>query len=162
MGAESTGRPPLAYSELVKSIAHVVAWSVYSHVTRLVLLATGAQDNVIHGIQIQPSSLVRIPRGSALGQQPIGAPSPQFIPYATEQDPCSHARQVGALGAGPLVGPRRWATQAAWRISWRSMTTPVATSSCPASSHRMSNSRRQSGQMCNYVAYKYCYIYNHP
>jgi hypothetical protein len=54
--------PERACLRLVKSIAHSVSWCVYSHVTRLVLLATGPQDNVIHGIQIQPSTLVRIPK----------------------------------------------------------------------------------------------------
>ena len=48
--------------KLVKTIAHAVAWSLYSHVTRLILLATGPQDNVMHGVQIQPSSLVRLPK----------------------------------------------------------------------------------------------------
>ena len=48
--------------KLIKTIAHAVAWSTYSHITRLILLATGPQDNVIHGVQIQPSTLVRLPK----------------------------------------------------------------------------------------------------
>ena len=35
---------------------------VYSHETRLLLLATGPQDTLIHGIQVQPTAIVRIPK----------------------------------------------------------------------------------------------------
>jgi hypothetical protein len=48
--------------KLVKTVQHSVSWCVYSHETRLLLLATGAQDTVIHGIQVQPTAIVRIPK----------------------------------------------------------------------------------------------------
>ena len=54
--------PHIPMLKLVKTAPHTVAWCVYSHDTRLLLLATGAQDNVIQGIQIQPQAIVRIPR----------------------------------------------------------------------------------------------------
>ena len=46
--------PERSTLKLVKQINHSVAWAIYSHVTRMVMLATGPQDNVMHGIQIQP------------------------------------------------------------------------------------------------------------
>ena len=66
--------PERSSLKLVKSSAHAVAWSVYSHVTRLVLLATGPQDNIMHGIQIQPSSLVRIPKFEVALAPPVEPP----------------------------------------------------------------------------------------
>ena len=48
--------------KLVKTVQHAVSWCVYSHETRLLLLATGPQDTVIHGIQVQPTAIVRIPK----------------------------------------------------------------------------------------------------
>ena len=54
--------PDKSALKLVKAIALTVAWSIYSHTTRLLLLATGPQDNVMHGVQIQPATLVRLPK----------------------------------------------------------------------------------------------------
>ena len=48
--------------KLVKTVQHAVSWCVYSHETRLLLLATGPQDTIIHGIQVQPTAIVRIPK----------------------------------------------------------------------------------------------------
>ena len=63
--------------KLIKTIAHSVAWSLYSHVTRLVLLATGPQDNVMHAVQIQPNTLVRLPKFeiqlAALAEPPVSS-----------------------------------------------------------------------------------------
>ena len=68
--------PERACLKIVKYIAHQVAWSVYSHMTRLVLLATGPQDNLMHGIQIQPVSLVRIPKFEIALAPPVGTSLP--------------------------------------------------------------------------------------
>ena len=48
--------------KLVKALALSIAWALYSHVTRLIVVATGPQDNVMHGVQIQPGALVRFPK----------------------------------------------------------------------------------------------------
>ncbi len=48
--------------KLVRSIVQHVSWCVYSHETRLLLLATGQRDNHVHGVQVQPQAIVRIPR----------------------------------------------------------------------------------------------------
>jgi hypothetical protein len=61
--------------KLVKALALAVAWAVYSHATRLLLLATGAQDNVLHGVQIQPSALVRLPKFEVQLAPPAELPS---------------------------------------------------------------------------------------
>ena len=54
--------PERSTLKLIKTSPHAVAWCIYSHEVRLLLLATGAQDNVIQGIQIQPQAIVRIPK----------------------------------------------------------------------------------------------------
>jgi hypothetical protein len=47
--------------KLVRSVALAVSWCLYSHETRIVLLATGKHDSEVHGMQIQPTGIVRIP-----------------------------------------------------------------------------------------------------
>ena len=65
--------------KLVKSIPVSTAWTLYSHETRLLLLATGAQDNLIHGMQIQPQAIVRLPKFEV---QLAPAPPPESPPAA--------------------------------------------------------------------------------
>ncbi|KAL3913492.1 MAG: hypothetical protein SGPRY_007960, partial [Prymnesium sp.] len=54
--------PDRAGVKLVKSLPLPVAWCVYSEEGRLLLLATGAQDNVMHTVQIQDHAILRIPK----------------------------------------------------------------------------------------------------
>ena len=59
--------------KLVKRVEHAVAWCVYSHPTRLVMLATGAHDNIMHGLQVQPQAIVRIPKFEVQLAPPLDA-----------------------------------------------------------------------------------------
>ncbi|EOD15985.1 hypothetical protein EMIHUDRAFT_451592 [Emiliania huxleyi CCMP1516] len=51
--------------KLLRRVSQPVSWSVYSHETRLMLLAAGQQDNLLSGLQLQPRSAVRLPRFEA-------------------------------------------------------------------------------------------------
>jgi hypothetical protein len=61
--------------KLVKALSLAVSWCMYSHETRLLLLATGAQDNTMHGLQIQPQAIVRIPKFEVQMAPPPAAPA---------------------------------------------------------------------------------------
>ena len=90
--------------KLVKHMAHAVAWAVYSHVTRMIILATGPQDNVMHGIQIQPQSLVRIPKFEVVLAPPSDASSPTAASaYARAT---GHAKNRRSLLPGHLTVAR--------------------------------------------------------
>ena len=60
--ASSSPSPSPSPSSTRKPGPHTRTRCVYSHETRLLLLATGPQDTVIHGIQVQPTAIVRIPK----------------------------------------------------------------------------------------------------
>ena len=89
--------PEKSTLKLVKVMAHSVAWVVYSHVTRLILLATGPQDNLIHGIQIQSSSLVRIPKFEV-----VLAPPADDSPSSSRMRGIGHAKLRRSLLPGNL------------------------------------------------------------
>ena len=48
--------------KLTQSVSLSVAWSVYSHISRLVLLATGPQDNIMYGMQVHDKAVTQLPK----------------------------------------------------------------------------------------------------
>jgi len=83
--------------KLVKSVSQSVSWSVYSHETRLLLLASGTQDNVIHGMQVQPHAIVRIPKFEVQL-----APMRDDAPLASGQQKPRRSLQPGHLSVARL------------------------------------------------------------
>ena len=63
--------------KLLRRVSQPVSWSVYSHETRLMLLAAGQQDNLLSGLQLQPRSAVRLPRFEVLLSPLQGLPLAQ-------------------------------------------------------------------------------------
>ncbi|KAL1527343.1 hypothetical protein AB1Y20_016013 [Prymnesium parvum] len=66
--------PERSALKLVKRVAVPAAWCVYSHESHLLLLASGAQDNVLHGLQVQPHAIVRVPKFE-VALAPLHAPA---------------------------------------------------------------------------------------
>jgi len=74
--------------KLVRSVSLPVSWSIYSHETRMVLLASGKHDSEIHGMQVQPSGIIKAPKFEvALPPVPASA-------APTPLSPGQHARSL--------------------------------------------------------------------
>lgn len=74
-------RPQPLGLKVVKKLQLDVSWYVYSQEARLVLLATGPQDNAIQGIQVQPTAFARVPKFV------VALPTPAFPGESTAVPP---------------------------------------------------------------------------